>query len=315
MDAVLRNHGPCAVRYTLVAEAVGGDLRLDGVWTGGPVTVDPYRSTPVGIGVQVSAEALPGSAVIELLAISESGGTCAQRQTQICAASATVTVPDDYAVLELSYKTFIRCSFIQASWPSPTWPFYSGDSRVFGEVGSSRTYQTVQATVDPRGGGIIGIPVEGNGISNGYITLHDNNPIITEWCDIVCRFTTFPGQQPNCSGFGPRDFRVTPERVSSGEVAVLFEIFARPGCSMPVLSPSIDAHFEVHVRQPCIDGVLQSPQLRFSAYMDAFPWHEFSVNGGTYRLVDPCAMLSDGRALLPPDDDIQVSFPWVQVPP
>jgi len=49
--------------------------------------------------------------------------------------------------------------------------------------------------------------------------------------------------------------------------------------------------------------------------MDAFPWHELFVNGCITRLVDPCVLLSDGTALLPPDDEITVSIPdWVTVP-
>jgi len=171
-------------------------------------------------------------------------------------------------------------------------------------------------TVDPRvPNGVVAGPDQGNGISHGYITLNGNppppNPV---WCDFLCRFTAGAGQQPNCSGYGPPGFEVTASRVGLDEVAVRFQVFAKLGCANPLTTPAINADLTVYLRQVCSNGQLDPLLMRFEGFMDAFPWHEFLLNGLLYRLVDPCLRLTDPNALLPPDDDIEVSLNWQDVP-
>ena len=212
----------------------------------------------------------------------------------------------EYRVVDIKYNTFIRCGYIQAVWPSPTWPFYSGDGRIFGENGTSRTHQEIVVSVDPsRLNGVVSGPIEGNDISHGYITLNQMPPPPDwDWCDFLCRWTAGPGQTPNCSGHGPQGFHVTPERVTNDEIKIRFEVSAQLGCSLPGSTPTIDVDVTAHLRQVCQAGVLNPLELKIDGLTDRFPWQEFLFDGFIYRVIDPCALLTDPNALFGPQTSV-----------
>lgn len=226
----------------------------------------------------------------------------------------TASTVSNYETINIQYKTFIRCDFIEAVWPSPTWPFYSGDGRVFGQNGTNRTLQITQITVDPSNTnkGQVGTPTQESDISNGYITLNEKPPPYIDWCDRLCRFNANPEQVPSCSELSPGGYAVIHERVTNEIVKVSFKIFARAGCGT-FLTPSIDSDLTVFVKQTCSAGVLDSVFIRFEGHMDAFPWHEIIVSGAHVIFVDPCLMLTDGSALLGPDDAVIVNTDWAEL--
>ena len=280
-----------------------------------PLTVTWTITTPSGTLTGVGNDA--PVEVTELGTFTASADReCLQDQQTVGPESATT--PSNYRVFQLKYRTFIHCNYIQAGYPSPAYPFYSGDGRVFGQDGTSRTSQTISVTVDPRDPtGLVGSPMQGADISNGYITLNENppppNPV---WCDFLCRFTAGPGQQPNCSGVSLGGWEIVgPERVSVDEVSVRFRVFAVAGCSTPLITPSIDVDMTVFVRQPCSNGVLGHRFLRFAGTADRFPWHELLVDEFVYKLIDPCFLLTDGFALLGPMVPIQLQWVDLDAPP
>ncbi|MBI1825838.1 MAG: hypothetical protein HYR83_05575 [Planctomycetes bacterium] len=256
------------------------------------------------VSVYIHGDAPPSDVIIDV-----SGSA----NGQSCGASGTLTINRTYTPVTLEYKTFISCGYIQTGYPSPVWPFFSGDGRVFNAPGTSRTQQSIVMKLDPiYSVGEVGPPVQSSGISNGYISLLETPPPYADWCSILCRFYAGPNQQPNCSGPGSSGWETLPERIDNNNVKVRFHLFATAGCSGPG-TPSIDSDLTVYLKQECEGNTLGPLEMRFDGFMDGFPWHELIVNGGVYPIVDPCQIMSNGYWLLPPDNDLNVSISWQPV--
>ena len=213
--------------------------------------------------------------------------------------------------VNVRYNTFIRCDYIEATYPGPFWPFYKGDNRIFNQSGTSRTHQQCSMTVDPAfPTGMIGSPVQGADPSHGYNTLLDPGPQ-PGWCPNMCRFFPSPGQMPNCSQTSPGSWSMMAQRISDKEVKVHIVVDALAGCATPGITPTIDATLDVHFKEVCDAAGQNHLYMKIDGQFDQFPWHELLIDSWVYRIIDPCALGTDGFYLMGPM--ITRNLPWVQL--
>jgi len=266
------------------------------------------RSTIIPSG-QVSTRALlpnPGTFWIEGLA--PSAGTNIELMVDLdgdgtfeCSDKVVVSTPSNYETVEIRYKTFIAPEVVVTPWNPKIDDFFAGDNRWFQyEGGSSRTYQSTSVTVDPRNedGGKVGTPTNVFGQTRGYDDEPDGSDVTAcphcagdfgDYCllpdaSVNCTMTAVAGQNGNV-------LDVVHNRISDSEVTVHFDVVATNPCASGIYGPDappIDAHLTIHLRQLCVDGVLQPMEFRLYGTHDGFPWHELYVNGTKVYDHDPC---------------------------
>ena len=208
--------------------------------------------------------------------------------------------PDDYAIVEIVYKTFIGCEVAGPTPPDFTlYDFFDGDGRGLGYsfgVGQSRTYQLARATVDPAitNGQASGPPLQAMGITKGYDDHPDGSdvvPLAIPTCGGQCTYTFVAGATAECVNqlvdpVGSGKLGITYLRISETEIEVY--IWNRSSDQCEYFVPAVNVDLRLRIRQTCNDGVLNPPEYRAYGQYDGYPWHELYLNGQEIFRHDPC---------------------------
>jgi hypothetical protein len=326
--------------FRLVGAVDGGGLKKIGCAT---YEVGPVEPTVTWTITLPSGETVGGEGTVAAVEVNEIGMyTCvfsvsAERECApgpVSVGPAVTQPPSNYSTVEIVYKTFIASEIVATiGWNPLLYDYVGGDARWFAQAGSSRTYQSTRATVDPRIlNGQVGFPAQFFGTTNGfndsptgsdvYPCLHCSGPY-GHWClapgaTVDCSGTPISGQNGNVLAVLPLP------RVSESEIAVKLIVVGYLGCGSG--APAIDVRLTLHIRQRCQAGILLPMEFRGLGQHDGFPWHELFLNGVNVYYHDPCCTgetpndlfgsgdrFYDVDEATPCDDDVNLG-PWQPVP-
>jgi len=220
-------------------------------------------------------------------------------------------------VVEILYKTFIRCDAV-GTLPAPwLYDYYAGDNRTFSYTNdASRSYQRAfHSFVYPTSGRLVVGP-QIFGVSRGF----DDDPDASDIFDPgvgqpgcpQCQYEIRSAATAECTATaspGVAGNVLTMRLTSSSPARDVIDIDLAGYDPCASLVPAVDSELVLRLRRTKSGSL----EYRLTGLHDGYPWHELYLNGTLVLSHDPCVTGDDPFSLF----DIfeySVNVPWSPVP-